>query len=161
MSADAGSSRTFDLIIRNGQVFDGSGGEPYTANVAIAGDRIAAIGAPADARAGTVIDAAGLAVAPGFINMLSHAYFSMLQDPRSLSDLKQGVTTQIFGEGHSMGPLTDGMRERMIKNQPRLTADSRPLDRRAGRALGYPHHAAAPAHVDDLVYMVRSPQSDR
>ncbi len=115
--APDGAGQTFDLIIRNGAVYDGSGGEPYDADIAIAGDRIAAIGVLHDARAGAVIDATGMAVAPGFINMLSHAYFSMLQDRRSMSDLKQGVTTQIFGEGHSMGPLTPAMRERMVANQ--------------------------------------------
>ncbi len=77
------------------------------------GDRVAAIGALPDARAGVEIDATGMAVAPGFINMLSHSYLSMLHDPRSLGELKQGVTLQIFGEGHSMGPLTPHMRDRM------------------------------------------------
>ncbi len=119
------ASETFDLIVRGGTVYDGSGGEPFVSDVAVDGDRIAVIGASADAHAGaqagahaaTVIDASGLAVAPGFINMLSHSYFSILQDPRSLGELKQGVTTQIFGEGNSMGPLTDEIRERMRENQ--------------------------------------------
>jgi len=106
-------TQLFDLLIRGGTVYDGSGGEPYAADVGVRGDRIAAIGALAGARAGTAIDAPGLAVAPGFINMLSHSYHSMLQDPRSLSELTQGVTTQVFGEGHSMGPLTDELRQRM------------------------------------------------
>ena len=106
---------TFDLIVRGGTVYDGSGGEPYAADVAVAGDRIASIAPQPDAKAGTEIDASGLAVAPGFINMLSHSYHSMLHDQRSLSELTQGVTTQIFGEGNSQGPLTDEMRERMRK----------------------------------------------
>jgi N-acyl-D-amino-acid deacylase len=79
----------------------------------VRGDRIGAIGDLAAARAGATLDATGHAVAPGFINMLSHWYISILQDPRSLSELKQGVTLQIFGEGNSMGPLTEDMRRRM------------------------------------------------
>ena len=113
MTAGAGSA--FDLIIRNGTVYDGSGLPPYAADVALAGDQIAAIGTLSDARAAVEIDASGLAVAPGFINMLSHSYMSILQDPRSLGELKQGVTLQIFGEGNSMGPLTPDMHDRMQK----------------------------------------------
>ena len=111
------TSLAFDLIVRGGTVYDGSGGEPFVSDVAVGGDRIAVIGSSTDAQAATVIDAGGLAVAPGFINMLSHSYFSILQDPRSLGELKQGVTTQIFGEGGSMGPMTDDMHERMQKSQ--------------------------------------------
>ena len=114
----AATSRSFDTLIRNGAIFDGSGDEPRVADIGIAGDRIAAVGMLADATAGTTIDARGMAVAPGFINTLSHSYFSILQDPRSLGELKQGVTLQIFGEGNSMGPLTTEMHARMQKNQP-------------------------------------------
>jgi N-acyl-D-amino-acid deacylase len=113
VSAAAPSTPTFDLIIRNGSLHDGSGGAPYTADIGVNGDTIAAIGSLADARSAVEIDAAGLAVAPGFINMLSHSYMSMLQDPRSMGELMQGVTLQIFGEGNSMGPLTPTMRDRM------------------------------------------------
>ncbi|MEX0786350.1 MAG: amidohydrolase family protein, partial [Dehalococcoidia bacterium] len=122
MSASHSPTQTFDLLIRGGTVYDGSGGEPYAADVAIAGDAIAKIGALGDAQAGEVIDASGLAVAPGFINMLSHSYMSILQDPRSLGELTQGVTTQVFGEGHSMGPLSAETRERLVENQtdPRI-----------------------------------------
>ncbi len=116
MSAADGSHRTFDLLIRNGSIHDGSGGAPYVADVGVSGDTIAELGELADARAATEIDAAGLAVAPGFINMLSHSYISMLQDPRSMGELKQGVTLQIFGEGNSMGPLTPDMHARMQKS---------------------------------------------
>jgi len=98
-------------MIRNGAVYDGSGGPPYAADVAIAGDRIARIGVVDAARGATEIDASGMAVAPGFVNMLSHSYASLLQDGRSLGELKQGVTLQIFGEGFSMGPQTPAMRE--------------------------------------------------
>lgn len=100
----------YDLIIRNGSLLDGSGEPPVTADVAIAGDEIAEVGALGDAEAGEVIDATGHVVAPGFVNVLSHSYLSILKDPRSMSELKQGVTTQIFGEGFSMGPLTDEIR---------------------------------------------------
>ncbi|HEY8172814.1 MAG TPA: D-aminoacylase [Dehalococcoidia bacterium] len=102
-------------MVRRGSVYDGSGGDPYIADVAVLGDRIAGIGDFTHARAGVEIDATGMAVAPGFINMLSHSYISILQDPRSLGELKQGVTLQIFGEGNSMGPLTPDMRDRMQK----------------------------------------------
>ena len=112
-----------DVIVRGGTVHDGSGGPPYVADIGVAGDRITSIGPLADAGAGTVIDAAGMAVAPGFINMLSHSYHTMLHDPRSLSELTQGVTTQVFGEGYSMGPLTPRMRERMAANRGELEFD--------------------------------------
>jgi N-acyl-D-amino-acid deacylase len=95
----------FDLVIRGGTVYDGSGGEGMRADVGIAGARVALVGDLSNARAGETIDATGMAVAPGFINMLSHSYLSMLHDGRSLGELKQGVTLQIFGEGNSMGPL--------------------------------------------------------
>lgn len=100
----------FDLLIRGGAVYDGEGGEGRTADIGIAGARVAAIGDLADARAGEVIDATGMAVAPGFINMLSHSYLSMLHDGRSLGELRQGVTLQVFGEGNSMGPLGESGR---------------------------------------------------
>jgi N-acyl-D-amino-acid deacylase len=111
-----GAGQTFDLIIRDGTVYDGSGGGPFVADVAIGGDRVAAIGNLGEARAATEIDATGMAVAPGFINMLSHSYMTLLQDPRSLGELKQGVTLQVFGEGNSMGPLTPDMHARMRKS---------------------------------------------
>jgi N-acyl-D-amino-acid deacylase len=97
----------FDLLIRGGTVYDGLGGDGRLADVGIAGARVAAVGNLAGSRAGTEIDAAGMAVAPGFINMLSHSYLSMLHDGRSLGELKQGVTLQVFGEGNSMGPLSE------------------------------------------------------
>lgn len=103
----------YDVLIRGGTVYDGSGGEPYEADVAIAGDAVAAVGDLGDARAGTVVDARGLAVAPGFVNVLSWGFDDLLHDGRGLSDLRQGVTVEVFGEGSSPGPLTDEMaRER-------------------------------------------------
>ena len=98
----------FDTIIKNGTVYDGTGGPPARADVAIKGDRIVAVGAFAASRAREVIDATGLAVAPGFINMLSWSTESLIVDGRSQGEMRQGVTTQIFGEGGSMGPLNDG-----------------------------------------------------
>jgi N-acyl-D-amino-acid deacylase len=99
----------YDLMIRGGTIYDGSGSQPYVSDIGVDGDVIVSIGDLADTEAAAVIDATGLAVAPGFINVLSHAYFTVLHDPRSLSDLKQGVTTQLFGEAFSMGPLNDEM----------------------------------------------------
>ncbi len=107
----------YDLLIRGGTVYDGSGAPPRPADVAIRGDSIAAVGDLAGASAGFVLDARGLAVAPGFINMLSWANVSLLHDGHSQGDIRQGVTLEIFGEGTSMGPLNDSMRARSLRNQ--------------------------------------------
>src|SRR5688500_15906466 len=109
-------SASFDIIIKGGTVYDGSGRPPRRADVGIRGDRIAAVGNLSRASSPTIIDARGQAVAPGFINMLSHSESSLIVDPRSLSELKQGVTTQIFGE-FSMGPLNDQMKQRMSQTR--------------------------------------------
>jgi N-acyl-D-aspartate/D-glutamate deacylase len=110
------ASQSFDIIIKGGTVYDGTGRPPLKADVGIKGDRIAAIGNLSRATAPTIVDAKGLAVAPGFINMLAHSESSWIVDPRSLSELKQGVTTQIFGE-LSMGPLSDAMKRRLREQQ--------------------------------------------
>lgn len=94
----------YDLIIRNGMVYDGSGQKSYTGDVAINGDTIAAIGDLSNAIGKKEIEAKGLAVTPGFINMLSWADASLIEDGRSMSDIKQGVTLEIFGEGWSPAP---------------------------------------------------------
>jgi N-acyl-D-amino-acid deacylase len=108
----------YDLILRGGTVYDGTGQEPVEADVAIKDDRIAALlPVSSDASAKRVVDAHGMAVAPGFINMLSWAPDALMVDGRSMSDLKQGVTLEIFGEGNSMGPVNDRVREEMIKTQ--------------------------------------------
>lgn len=99
----------YDVLIRGGTLYDGSGGPPRRADVAIRGDRIAAVGNLKSANARTVIDATGLAVAPGFVNMLSHSETSLIADPRSQGEIRQGVTTEIFGES-SMGPLSPAMK---------------------------------------------------
>ena len=106
----------FDVLIKGGMVYDGTGQPPRRADVGIRGDRIVAIGHLHRASAKSVIDATGLAVTPGFINMLSHSEVSLIADGRSMGELKQGVTTQIFGEG-SMGPLTDEMKKHRMDQQ--------------------------------------------
>jgi N-acyl-D-amino-acid deacylase len=100
----------YDIVIRGGTLYDGSGRPGRVRDVAIIGDSIAAIGTLADARGRAEVDARGLAVAPGFINMLSWATESLIEDGRGLSDVKQGVTLEIFGEGESMGPLNAEMK---------------------------------------------------
>jgi len=107
----------YDLLIRNGTIYDGSGREPRRADLLIKGDRIVGIGDYRRVRAAQVVDARGLAVAPGFINMLSWAVDDLLVDGRSMGDLLQGVTTEIFGEGTSMGPLTEEMKSRQLAAQ--------------------------------------------
>ncbi|MBL4639398.1 MAG: D-aminoacylase [Kordiimonadaceae bacterium] len=96
----------YDTIIRGGTVYDGLGGKPYIADVAIDDDRIAKIGDLSAAGADTIVDATGKAVSPGFVNMLSWAVTSLLHDGRGLSDVTQGVTLEVFGEGNSWGPLS-------------------------------------------------------
>ncbi|HSV62886.1 MAG TPA: D-aminoacylase [Chthoniobacterales bacterium] len=107
----------FDVIIKGGTVYDGTGEKPRVTDVAIRGDRIAALGNFSAEQAKTVIDAKGLAVAPGFINMLSWSTESLIEDGRSQSEIREGVTTEIMGEGNSMGPLNDRMKERIVKEQ--------------------------------------------
>jgi N-acyl-D-amino-acid deacylase len=112
--------QSFDAIIRNGTVYDGSGEPGVVADVGITGDRVAAIGDLGRATAAIEIDAGGLAVAPGFVNMLSWATESLIEDGRSQSDIRQGVTLEVMGEGFSMGPLSDAMKEEFKKrNQDR------------------------------------------
>ena len=114
---------TFDVLIRNGQILDGSGNPSYTGDVGINADTIAAIGDLKNSKGLTEIDAKGMAVSPGFINMLSWATISLIEDGRSMSDIKQGVTLEVFGEGWSMGPLNDTMKEEMGKDQGDIKYD--------------------------------------
>ena len=107
----------FDIIIKGGTVYDGSGSEGQRADVAIKGDRIVGVGNYANATATNRVDASGLAVAPGFINMLSWSNESLIQDGRSQSEIREGVTTEIMGEGESMGPVNDRVREHMLREQ--------------------------------------------
>jgi N-acyl-D-amino-acid deacylase len=115
--------KQYDVVIRNGTLYDGSGREGVRVDVAIVGDRIGKIGQLADARGRKEIDATGMAVAPGFINMLSWATESLLHDGRSQSDIRQGVTLEIFGEGESMGPLNEQMKKDMVKGQGDIKFD--------------------------------------
>lgn len=108
---------TPDRVIANGMIYDGLGGAPYRGWVAITGDRISGIGTRTPPAAATTLDAHGLAVAPGFVNMLSWSNESLIADGRALSDLKQGVTLEVMGEGDSMGPLTPALKAYEIKQQ--------------------------------------------
>src|SRR5216117_2385214 len=116
-------SAGFDVIIKGGTVYDGTGAEPRHVDLAVRGDRIAGVGDFKTARAKTIIDATGLAVAPGFINMLSWSNESLIQDGRSQSEIRQGVTTEVMGEGESMGPVNDRVRERMLREQSDIKFD--------------------------------------
>jgi len=107
----------YDLVIAGGTVYDGSGGEPLVGDVAIKGDRIAFIGPRATGSAKMTIDAKGKAVSPGFVNMLSWATDSLIIDGRGQSDLRQGVTLEVMGEGWSMGPLNDDMKTKSEQRQ--------------------------------------------
>jgi N-acyl-D-amino-acid deacylase len=109
-AAGCTSPAVHDVIVRGGTVYDGTGAPGIVADVAIDGDRIAAVGDLSGARARREIDAEGLAVAPGFINMLSWAPLSLMLDGRGQSDIRQGVTLEVFGEGWSMGPVNDDIR---------------------------------------------------
>src|SRR2546430_6496453 len=106
-----------DLVIRNGTIHDGEGGSPYAADVAIDGDLIVAVMPAIGDRGRREIDASGLAIAPGFINVLSWAIPALIADGLDPSDVQQGVTLEVFGEGSSMGPLTDAMRRDQIERQ--------------------------------------------
>lgn len=114
---------SYDLILRGGTIVDGSGEPSYVGDVAIDGDTIAAIGDLGDAEAAMVIDVTGLAVAPGFTNMLSWATESLIEDGRSQSDIRQGVTLEVFGEGFSMGPLNDEMKAELTEMQGDIRFD--------------------------------------
>lgn len=119
----AGPASKYDVVIRGGMIYDGTGAEPYRGDVAIEGDRIAAIGSLGDIRGDTEIDANRMAVAPGFINMLSWATESLIADGRGMSDIKQGVTLEVMGEGWSMGPLTESMKEYARERQGDIRYD--------------------------------------
>src|SRR5213083_1735912 len=107
----------FDVVIKNGTVYDGTGSEGRKADVAIRGDRIVGVGDFQNSSATNVIDAHDLAVAPGFINMLSWSTESLIQDGRSQSDIRQGVKLEIMGEGESMGRLNNAMKKEMVDRQ--------------------------------------------
>ena len=114
--AGCSSSPEYDVVIRGGTVYDGSGGAPIAGDVAIRGDSIVSIGTVTGSGR-LEVQADGLAVAPGFINMLSWATESLIEDGRSQSDIRQGVTLEVMGEGTSMGPLSDTLRADMLSEQ--------------------------------------------
>jgi N-acyl-D-amino-acid deacylase len=114
---------SYDVILRGGTVYDGTGSAGRLADVGIRGDRIAAIGDLGKAQAKTVLDAKGLAVAPGFINMLSWSTDSLIADGRSQGEIRQGVTLEVMGEGDSMGPLTEEMKRRAVEQQGDIRYD--------------------------------------
>jgi len=120
MAQDTGP---YDVILRGGTVYDGTGTPGRIADVGIRGDRIAAVGDLAKAQAKTVLDAKGLAVAPGFINMLSWSTDSLIADGRSQGEIRQGVTLEVMGEGNSMGPLTDDMKRRAVEQMGDIRYD--------------------------------------
>lgn len=111
------AAATYDTVISGGTIYDGSGGTPYAGWVALNGDRIAAIGKGQAPAAKTVVDAKGKAVAPGFVNMLSWSTESLFADGRAQSDLRQGITLEVMGEGWSMGPLNPAMKAQLVKDQ--------------------------------------------
>ncbi len=107
----------YDVVIRGGSIYDGSGGAAVVGDVAVQSDSIVSVGGTVTGRGRIEVDAAGLAVAPGFINMLSWATESLIEDGRSQSDIRQGVTLEVFGEGSSMGPLNEAMKQEQLEQQ--------------------------------------------
>ena len=117
------TSESYDVLIKNGQIIDGSGNTSFVGDIGINADTIAAIGSLNYAKGTLEIDAKGLSVAPGFINILSWANVSLIEDGRSQGDIRQGVTLEVLGEGHSMGPLTEEMKKEMLVNQQNIAYD--------------------------------------
>lgn len=113
----------FDVLIKNGQIVDGTGKPSYIGDLGINADTIAAVGNLESATGNIEIDASGLVVAPGFINMLSWATESLIEDGRSMGDIKQGVTLEVFGEGWSMGPLNEKMKKEEQESQGDIKYD--------------------------------------
>ena len=109
------TSPHFDTLIRGGLIYDGAGNAPFVGDLGITDDRITALGALQNATADTVIDAQGKAVSPGFINMIGWGVTSLIIDGRGLSDITQGITLEVFGEGNSMGPLSPAMKKEFPK----------------------------------------------
>ena len=141
-------ARSADLVIRGGAVYDGRGGLPIEADVAIEADAIAAVGDLRDWRGREELDASHRAVAPGFINMLSWATESLLEDGRAQSDIRQGVTLEVMGEGFSMGPLTDAMKEE-VESQSLL---GHPVEwTTLGEYLDYLEHRGVSPNVASFV----------
>jgi N-acyl-D-amino-acid deacylase len=162
------SGPSFDIVIRNGTVFDGSGSAGVTADVAIQGQKIAAMGDLKDASAPVEVDARGLVVAPGFINMLSHSETSLIADGRSMGEVKQGVTLEVFGEG-SMGPMNDKMKADALERQGEIKFDigwttlGQYLDWLVARGISTniaSFVGAATVRVHEIGYADRAPTSE-
>jgi N-acyl-D-amino-acid deacylase len=117
LSAECAAAAEYDVVLRGGMIYDGSGKAPFVGDLAIRGDLIAAVGAVPAARGKTEIRVAGLAVAPGFINMMCWGNVSLIEDGRSQSDIRQGVTLEVLGEGESMGPLNERMKQELLQQQ--------------------------------------------
>jgi N-acyl-D-amino-acid deacylase len=117
LAACSSAPGDYDVVIRGGTLHDGRGSEPVVADIAISGDRIAAIGDLSSKSGDIDIDADGLVVAPGFVNMLSWANETLIEDGRAMSDVMQGVTLEVMGEGTSMGPLNEDMKRRARERQ--------------------------------------------
>jgi len=174
----------FDVLIAGGDVYDGSGAGPVSADVGVCGDRVAAVGRGLPREAGAVVDAAGKAVCPGFVNILSHSDVSILHDPRSLGELTQGVTSEVFGEGFSMGPLTPRLKDELERagrgldgevSWTRLSEYLQHVERRgtaqnvasfigAGTlragAVGYSDRPATPAELDRMRQVAAEEMAD-
>jgi N-acyl-D-amino-acid deacylase len=169
--AGAGGEPQIDLLIDHGVVYDGSGAPPFDGAIAIQGDRIVAVvkeGEPRPAAKAT-LDAHGLAVAPGFVNMLSWACDSLIEDGRSQSDLRQGVTLEVMGEGESMGPLTPQMKQTLVQQQVDIrypiewTTLGEYLDFLVQRGIACnvaSFVGAATVRVHELGYVDRAPTAD-
>ena len=159
----------YDVILRHGTVYDGTGTAPMVADVAIAGDTIAAIGDLSAASGRLEIDVSGMAVAPGFINMLSWATASLIEDGRSQSDIRQGVTLEVFGEGWSMGPWTEAMKLEDLEQQGDITYDItwttlgeylEMLERRGVSPNVASFIGATTVRIHELGYQNRAPTED-
>ncbi|MBS1491469.1 MAG: D-aminoacylase [Bacteroidetes bacterium] len=160
--------KRFDVILRHGLIYDGQGGKPYRADVGINADTIAYLGDLKNASAKNDIDVVGLAVAPGFINMLSWADGSLLQDGRSMSDLKQGVTLEVFGEGWSPGPRkkknkddtweTLGEYFKYLEKKKTSTNFASFVGATSVRAyvMGYENRKPSPSEIDDMKNLVKT-----
>jgi N-acyl-D-amino-acid deacylase len=184
LAAACSPSPQYDLVIRNGTIYDGSGSPGFVGDVAINGDAIAAVGSVGKATGRAEIDATGLAVSPGFINMMCWANESLIEDGRSQSDIRQGVTLEVLGEGNSMGPLNEAMKEEMVRRQDDITYDiewttldeyleflekrgvSTNVSSFIGSAtpreyvIGYEDREPTPAELDEMRGLVRTAMED-
>jgi len=167
LSCSTGSE--YDVVIRNGAIYDGSGNPPFVGDLVIKNDTVALVGKAGDLRGNIEIDATGMAVSPGFINMLSWANETLIQDGRSESDIRKGVTLEVFGEGESMGPLNAEMKKEILDRQSDIkypvewTSLSEYLDFMVKRGVS-PNIAsfvgAATVRVHALGYENRAPTAD-